>query len=146
VSTRKPGTSRSANRQHHPNQRRPQNPPQNRPQSRPVDRYGDTSTQRTAFAPAVLAAIALLVGTAFVGQSDFTVIRYVVAIFAVIVLVFAVQAKTWWAVAVLAVIAVLWNPVVPFDFDGGWWSTAQLVAAIVFVVIGVQVKVPTGEH
>jgi lipopolysaccharide export LptBFGC system permease protein LptF len=139
VNTRKPGGGP---------QRRPANRPQNRPQSqdRAADRYGDTTTQRTAFVPSVLAAMALLVGTAFVGQDGFSVIRYVVAILALIVLVFAYQGKAWWAVVVLAAITVLWNPVAPFGFDGGGWFTAQVVAAAVFVVIGVQVKVPTGEQ
>lgn len=116
-----------------------------RPTTRPGDRYGRTDTARTAFVPAVLAAIALLIGTALIGTGGFTVIEYVVAIFALIVLVFAAQARAWWAVPLLAAAAVLWNPVVPFGFDGPWWFTAQVVAAVVFVVIGVQVKVPTGE-
>jgi hypothetical protein len=98
-----------------------------------------------AFVPAVLAAIALLVGTAFIGADAFTVIRYIVAILALIVLVFAAEAKAWWAIPILAVIAVLWNPVITFDFDGPWWFLAQVVAAAAFVVIGVQTKVPTEE-
>ena len=55
---------------------------------------------------------------------------------------FAVQARQWVWAAVFAVIAVAWNPVFPFGFDGLVWSLVQPAAAIVFLVAGAMIKTP----
>ncbi|MFC8734037.1 DUF6804 family protein [Luteimicrobium sp. NPDC057192] len=127
--------------------RRPSSPaPGNRPGGRPADRYGDDGTLRSAFVPGVLGGIAALVGTAFAeSSSGFTVVRYVVAILALIMIVFAVQAKAFVWVVPLAAIAVLWNPVVDFDFHGTWWGVVQVLAAVVLVLAGVRIKVPASD-
>ena len=64
------------------------------------------------------------------------------AILALIVGWFAVQARQWVWAAVFAVIAVAWNPVFPFGFDGLVWSLVQPAAAIVFLVAGAMIKTP----
>ena len=56
------------------------------------DRY-PTRTRRTALIPAIIAVIALLIGVALIDSDGFTVIRYIVSIFALIVAVFAWQAR-----------------------------------------------------
>ncbi|MGC5166225.1 DUF6804 family protein [Luteimicrobium sp. DT211] len=124
--------------------RRPSTPGAgNRPGGRPSDRYGDDGTLRSALVPGILGGIAALVGTAFATSSGgFTVIRYVVAILALIMIVFAVQAKAFVWVVPLAAIAVLWNPVVAFGFHGTWWGIVQVLVALLFVVAGVRIKVP----
>lgn len=106
------------------------------------DRYGRPAFRRTALAPGLLAAIALLVGVALIESDGFTVIRFVVSILALIVVVFAFQARHWWWIPPLLAVAVVWNPVVPFDISGPWWIGAQYVAILVFVLAGVFVKVP----
>jgi hypothetical protein len=63
------------------------------------------------------------------------------------VAVFAVQARHWWWVPLLAAIAVLWNPIYPLDappvgLGGPWWVGAQYVAILVFVLAAVFIKVP----
>jgi len=45
----------------------------------------------------------------------------------------------------LVAIAVLWNPVLPFDFSGRWWQGAQFVAALLFLLVGALVKVRVAE-
>lgn len=107
-----------------------------------TSRYPDRS-RRTAFIPSIIAVIALLVGLALVGSDGFTVIRYIVSIFALIVAVFAWQARQWWWLAGLVPIAVLWNPVLPIDLgQSELWFALQYVAAIVFFAAGVLIRVP----
>jgi hypothetical protein len=79
----------------------------------------------------------LLAGLALLGSDGFLVIRYAVAILALIVAVFVWQARRWAWLPVPVVIAVLWNPVVPFAFAGKPWAIGQLVAAALLVVTGV---------
>lgn len=96
--------------------------------------------QRNALAPGILAAIALFLAPLLSGSDWFLLIRFVVAILAVIVGWFAVQARQWWWVPVFAAIAVLWNPIFPFEFLGGVWIAAQPIAAIMFLAAGVLIK------
>ena len=98
--------------------------------------------RRTAIIPAVLAAIALLAGLALLDTDTFLVIRFAVSILALIVAVFAWQARQWWWLIGLVPIAVLWNPVLPIDLgNDALWSALHYVAAIVFLVAGVLIRV-----
>jgi len=104
-------------------------------------------TRRTALVPAIIAVIALLIGVALITSDGFTVIRFVVSIFALIVAVFAWQAGQWWWLLGLGPIAVLWNPVIPIEIGQGLpdlWLGLQYVAALIFIAAGVLVKVPDG--
>lgn len=109
---------------------------------RPASRYGDPGFRRPALAPGLIAAVVLFVGIALIGQNAFTFASWGVAVLALIVLVFAVRARHWWWLPVFAAVAVLWNPVVPFGFDGPLWLGAQYLAILAFVVAGVLIKVP----
>jgi len=106
------------------------------------DRYGRPAFRRTALAPGLLASVALLIGVALIETETFIVIRFIVSILALIVLVFAVQARHWWWLPVMLAIAVAWNPVYPLDITGPWWLGAQYVAILAFVLAGVFIKVP----
>ena len=104
-------------------------------------RYPDR-TRRTALIPAIIAVIALLVGLALIDSDGYTVIRYIVSIFALIVAVFAWQARQWWWIVPLAAIAVLWNPVFPLDLNSpDVWLGLQYGAALVFLAAGILIKV-----
>jgi hypothetical protein len=98
---------------------------------------------RSALAPGLLGAIALLAGLALLDGDSFIIIRYVVSILAVIICVFVIQAKAWWWLILLVPIAVLWNPVVVIELHGQGWVSAQFIAALVFVLVGVRTRVPT---
>jgi hypothetical protein len=116
--------------------------------SRPANRYGskpDPGYRRLALAPGLIAALALLIGAIQLDAGWFTVIRYVVAIFAAIVAVFAFQAKQWWWLPVFAAIAVAWNPVWILDIPNPWWQGAQYVAALAFLLAGWLIRVPIPE-
>ena len=110
-----------------------------------TSRYGrkpDPGVRRLALIPGILAALALLIGLTTLDEGAFVVVRYIAAIFAAIVLVFAVQAKQWWWVPLLAAIAVLWQPVWVIPIDGPVWQVLQYVAALVFLLAGWLIKVP----
>lgn len=97
---------------------------------------------RPAFVPSILAAAALLSGIALLGNDWYLLIRFLVAILALIVAWFAVQARQWWWTVVFAAVAVAWNPVYPFAFSGVWWIVAHIVVAAVFAVAGALIRVP----
>ncbi len=102
-----------------------------------------SKSRRTALVPSLLAVVALLIGVALITSDGFTVIRYVVSIFALIVAWFAWQARQWWWIILLVPIAVLWNPVFPLDLGlPDVWLGLQYVAAIIFIAVGILVKVP----
>ncbi len=108
-----------------------------------TSRYNEPTFRRTALAPGLLGAIVLLVGFALIESGDaFLWIRYPVSILALIVAWFAFQARHWWWIPPLLAIAVVWNPIYPFDFSGWLWIGAQYVAVLVFVLAGVLIKVP----
>jgi len=96
--------------------------------------------QRNALAPGLLAAIALFLAPLFTEGIVATVILYLVAILALIVAWFAFQAGQWWWSIVFLAIAVLWNPIFPFDFSGWVWTVAHFVAALAFITAGALVK------
>lgn len=100
---------------------------------------------RPALAPGLLGALALVVGVVLLDSGLFIGFRYVVSILALIMLVFAVRGRTWWATPLLAAVAVIWNPVVVIPINGQPWAALQFVAAGVFIAVGVVVKVPTDE-
>lgn len=102
--------------------------------------------QRNALAPGLLAAIALFLSPLFTEGFVATTILFVVAILAVIVAWFAWQAGQWWWTIVFVAIAVVWNPVFPFDFSGWIWTIAQFVAALAFITAGALVKNERQQH
>ncbi|SKA86006.1 hypothetical protein SAMN06295879_0859 [Agreia bicolorata] len=105
-------------------------------------RYPNPSFARLALAPGLLAAILLLAGVALIDSEWFTIFRYAISILAAIIGVFAFQAKQWWWMPALAVIVVLWNPIVPLELDLFVWQILHLAAAVVFVAAGLLIKVP----
>ena len=109
--------------------------------------YPTPPFRRTALAPGILGAIVLFVGLAVINSDAFTIVRFAVSILALIVAVFAWQSKQWWWLIGLLPIAVLWNPVYPIEpvlpvemGSGPLWFGLQYVAALVFIVSGVLIK------
>jgi hypothetical protein len=110
--------------------------------ARPAERYGDTGFRRMVLAPGLLAAIVLLVGIALIGQELYMYVSWVTAVLALICLTFVIQAKQWWWAPLFAAIAIAWNPVAPFGFDGVGWLWAHYAAVAVFIAAGILVKTP----
>ena len=103
--------------------------------------YPTPQFRRTALAPGILGALVLLAGIALIGSDAFTVIRFVVSILALIVIVFAWQAKMWWWIIGLGPIAVLWNPIIPAELSDDVWLGAEYVAALIFIAAGILIKI-----
>lgn len=109
--------------------------------------YPTPEFRRTALAPGLLAAIVLISGLALLDNpGGYLVIKFVVAILALIISVFAWQGGQWCWIFALGAISVAWNPIWPFAFNGQVWVAAQFVAALVFVAVGLQVKVVNTEN
>ncbi|WIE77130.1 DUF6804 family protein [Curtobacterium sp. MCSS17_007] len=123
----------------------PSRPSDQRPSAPVAPGAGSGATPpftRPALAPSLLAAVVLLACTAIVDAPAFVFARWGVTVLALIVLVFAVRGRTWWAAALVAAIAVCWNPVVVVPIPGEVWAALQILAAALFVVVGLVVKVP----
>jgi predicted membrane protein len=97
---------------------------------------------RPALAPSLIAAIVLLACVAIVDSSAFVFARWGVTVLGLIVLVFAVRGRAWWAAVLMAAVAVCWNPLAVVPIPGQLWAALQLVAAALFIVVGILVKVP----
>ncbi len=98
--------------------------------------------QRNAFAPAILAAIVCLAGIALIDHEYYFEVRYIITILAVIIGWFALQARQWWWVPAMLAIAVLWNPLYLFEFEGPQWAGAHVTVAGVFLAAGILIKTP----
>ena len=103
------------------------------------NRYGDRG-QRRALAPALIAALVLLGGLLLVGQEAYLLIRYAVSILSLITAVFVWQARRWAWLPVPVVVAVLWNPVLPFGFSGQPFRLGHVVGAAALLLVGAVVR------
>ena len=97
---------------------------------------------RAPLAPGLLAGIVCVAGVALIGGEWFLAVRYVVAILAAILAVFAGQAGRWWWLVGLVPVIVLLNPVWPIDLPRLATTFVLLGSAIVVVAVGVTVRVP----
>ena len=103
--------------------------------------YPTPKFRRTALAPGILGVIVCLAGLAAIDGGIFTLIRYLVAIIALIVAVFAWQAKKWWWLIGLVPIAILWNPIFPITLTHDQWLYAHYVAALIFFLCAAFIRV-----
>jgi hypothetical protein len=106
------------------------------------DRRDDRGFQRNALAPSLLAAAALFVAPALLENEWFLAIRFTVAILALIMAWFAVQAGQWWWLLMLIPVAIVWNPIFPLPLAGPVWVAAQPIAAVAVLVAGALIRTP----
>ncbi len=107
--------------------------------------YPTVEFRRTALAPAILGGIAALLGVLIIDSGPYIIVRFVVSILALVIAVFAWQARQWWWLPLLAAIAVAWNPVFIIPITGDLWLALHYVAVLVFVVVGIFVKVTSQD-
>lgn len=99
------------------------------------------TVNRAALAPGLLGAIVLLAGVALIGGEWYLYVRYAVSILALILCVFAGQARAWWWFAGLIPLAVVWNPVWPLAIPDVALRLLHVAGAIVFVAAAVTIKI-----
>ncbi len=109
------------------------------------NRYGSRQ-QRRALGPAIVGAIVLLGGLLLVGNDAYLYIRFGVAVLAVITAVFVFQAKQWAWLVPPVVVAVLWNPILPFGFAGQPFRLGSLVGAAALLLTGILAKYTPPER
>ncbi|MEO8908369.1 MAG: DUF6804 family protein [Microbacteriaceae bacterium] len=97
---------------------------------------------RMALFPGLLGAIVLLAGLALIGGAWYIGVLYATSILALIMCVFAAQAKQFWWYFGLIPLAVIWNPVWPITLDDLLVRLLHIVGAAVFVAAGLAIKVP----
>ncbi|CAN5172841.1 hypothetical protein BH11ACT2_BH11ACT2_05390 [soil metagenome] len=107
--------------------------------------YPTPKFRRTALVPGIFGVIVCLAGLAAIDGGLFTLIRYLVAILALVVAVFAWQAKKWWWLIGLVPVAVLWNPVWPITLTHDQWLGAHYVAAMIFLACAAFIRVRNPE-
>lgn len=107
--------------------------------------YAKPTFRRTALAPSILGGMAALLGVLIIDSEPYIIVRFVVSILALVVAVFAWQARQWWWLAPLGAIAVAFNPVFIIPIAGDLWLALHYVAVLVFVVVGIAVKVASDD-
>ena len=103
------------------------------------DRYGSRG-QRRALGPALIGALVLIGGLLLVGQESYLLIRFAASILALITAVFVWQSRKWAWLPVPVVVAVLWNPVLPFAFSGQPFRLGHVVGAVALLLVGALVR------
>jgi hypothetical protein len=110
-----------------------------------ADRYPTPEFRRLALAPSIIAAIVLLATVALIGADTYVIVQFAVCILALIVAVFVWQSRAWlWLIGVVP-IAVVWNPVMSFSLPHDVWLGAHYGAALIFVFVGIFVKVRNAD-
>ena len=107
---------------------------------------GGVPDVRWKFSLKSLMILTAFVAVAVIGSDWFTLFRYLISILALIICVFAVQAKQWWWLIGLVPITVVWNPVLPLDFNLLLWQVLHLAAAVIFVAAGILIKVSSASR
>lgn len=105
----------------------------------------DAVRARLALLPGLIGAIVLVAALALIGGDWYIWVRFVVAILALIVCVFAYQAKSYWWLIGLVPVAIVFNPVWPLTFGDLWLRLLHLGGAVVFIAAGIAIKVPVDE-
>lgn len=101
-----------------------------------------TRSARPVLLPAIVGAAAVMAGLLVLGSDGYTVVRYIVSIFALIVAALAVQHGRWiWALP-MAAIAIVWNPVFPLPWEGTLFAALHIIGAATFLAAGLLLRVP----
>lgn len=106
--------------------------------------YAKPEVRRPALAPAILGGIAALLGVLIIESDAYLIVRFIVSILALVIAVFAWQARQWWWLAPLAAIAVVFNPVIIIPI-GDSLALLHYAAVLVFLVVGIFVTVPNTD-
>jgi len=96
--------------------------------------------------PAVLVAALLLLATFDLPYGFYTFLRIVVLGTAVYVSYYAYKWHKPWVVWLFALVAVLFNPVVPVHLDKEVWFSIDIVCAALFMTVALVLRPPHRDH
>lgn len=94
-----------------------------------------------ALAPGLLGSIAAIVGVSAVDNDMFFWVSFVISLLATIIGWYAIQARQWWWLPLMASMAIVWNPVYPLAISGDLWPIFQYLAAAGFLAAGLRIRV-----
>lgn len=103
-------------------------PPQRKQRSRPF------------FVLGLIAAVVLLAALASMPYGYYRFLRWAVAIAAVAMAVGAYGTKMTWVVWVLGLVALLFNPLVPFHLTRELWRPIDVSTALLLLVLGFVIR------
>ncbi len=98
--------------------------------------------RRLALAPALLLIVLLMIAAALIDTDTYQLFRYGISVLAIIIGVFAWQARAWWWLPVMAAIAVLWNPLWPLELGQEALFGLHWAAAIATLFAGFAIRTP----
>jgi uncharacterized membrane protein (DUF441 family) len=103
--------------------------------------------RRPHFVPALLAAAMLVVALAKLPYGYYTALRWVTCAVAVYVTFLGVAGEQIWAAWPFALIALLFNPVLPVHLTRGIWRPLDIAAAALFVASAFVIRsLPERTH
>ena len=97
----------------------------------------------TASAGAAIMLIAAVIGDWPYGF--FTLLRWVVCAAAILVGIRAYGWQRIWAVPIFALIAILFNPLVPVYLSRSTWQPIDMLSAVLFLLAAIVVKSPSAS-
>lgn len=113
-----------------------------RPASRSSRSTPEPSLRRLALAPALLLIVLLIAAAPLIGSDPYQLMRFGISILAVIIGIFAWQARAWIWLPVMAAIAVLWNPLWPLQLPQDVLFGLHYVGAIAALFAGFAIRSP----
>ncbi len=94
-----------------------------------------------ALAPSLLGSIAAIVGVSAVDNDMFFWVSFAISLLATIIGWYAIEARQWWWLPLMASMAIVWNPVYPLAISGDLWPIFQYLAAAGFLAAGLRIRV-----
>ena len=98
--------------------------------------------KRPHLIPCIVAAVILFGALGDWPYGYYQLIRWITCGAAVWVAVLAYGWEKNWATVVFAIVAVLFNPLVPIHLSRDLWQPIDVICAVLFVVVGLILKKP----
>lgn len=90
--------------------------------------------ERPHFIPSIIAILFLLGAFGNWPYAYYTLLRFVVCGTSAFTAYLAYKNKTTWAAWVFGIMAVLFNPIVPFHMGREIWQIVDFIAAVIFII------------
>ena len=101
--------------------------------------------QRPHLIPFIIASVILLGALGNWPYGYYQLLRWITCGAAVCVAFLAYHWEKKWATVVFAIVAVLFNPLLPIHLSRDLWQPIDVVCAVLFVVVGLILKKPAQD-